>query len=132
MIDIPRERIETRFARSSGPGGQHVNKTATKAEIRFVVAQADWIPASVRRRLAQQEAGRMTKDGVLIITSEKTRSQSDNLEDCFQKLAQMLSRASIRPKARKKTRPTRASKERRLEGKRQRASTKKQRSWRPD
>ena len=131
-IRIPRQRIETRFSRSSGPGGQHVNKTATKAEIRFVVADADWIPAPVRRRLSEQESGRISKDGTLIVTSEKTRSQSDNLEDCFQKLAAMLARASVRPKTRKKTRPTRASKERRLEGKRQRASAKKQRSWRPD
>jgi len=131
-IAIPRDRVETRFARSSGPGGQHVNKTETKAEIRFVVRAADWIPVPVRARLEKQEAGRITKDGELIITSERTRSRADNLEDCFTKLSEMLARAAKPPKKRKKTKPSRGAKERRLKSKKQTSEKKRSRSWRPD
>ncbi len=131
-ITIPRGRIETRYARSGGPGGQHVNKTETKAEIRFVVAAADWLPAAVRARLQAQQASRITKEGELIITSERSRSRADNLEDCFDKLAKMLATASVPPKRRRKTKPSRGAKARRLDAKKKQANKKRDRSWRPD
>jgi ribosome-associated protein len=129
-MHIPRDRLTIRFSRSGGPGGQNVNKVETKVEIRFRVAEADWIPLEVRERLVAREASRITRDGELVITSSRFRSRERNLEDALEKLEETLSRASTRPKRRKPTRPTAGSRARRSAAKRMRSERKRQRSGR--
>jgi ribosome-associated protein len=130
-MNIPRERLTIRFARAGGPGGQNVNKVETKAEVRFKVAEADWIPPPARERLRALEASRINREGELVIASDRFRTQAQNIEDCLRKLEEMLTAASRRPKRRIATRPTRASKERRRQAKRQRGERKSARRWRP-
>lgn len=99
-IVIPLDKVEFNFARSSGPGGQNVNKLNTKAEIRFNVSSADWIAFEVKQRLMQYQANRISKEGELIITCQEHRTQSKNREDCLQRLREMVAEASIEPKER--------------------------------
>jgi len=123
-MKIPQDRLRIRYVRSGGPGGQNVNKVATKADVRFRVADADWIPGPWRERLRQQQARRINARGELVIVSSRYRTRQRNLEDCLEKLARLLERARKIPKKRRSTRPTVASKERRLETKRQRSKLK--------
>ncbi|KAJ3334214.1 Peptidyl-tRNA hydrolase ict1, mitochondrial [Blyttiomyces sp. JEL0837] len=83
---IPRDQLEIQFSRSSGPGGQNVNKVNSKVDLRLDVEQADWIPLKVRNRIAIDNANRMNRKGQLIVTSDRHRTQAQNLEDCFEKL----------------------------------------------
>lgn len=131
-IEIPRARLSVRFARSGGPGGQNVNKVETKAEIRFVVAEADWIPERARSRLSAMCSSRLTKQGELILGSSQHRTQAQNLEECFQKLADLLREANQKPKRRVATRPTRGSRRRTAETKRRQSEKKRSRGWRGD
>jgi protein subunit release factor B len=131
-MEIPRHRLDIRFARSGGPGGQNVNKVESKVEIRFGVDAADWIPAATRERLKELQASRITNLGEFILSSTRHRSQAQNLEECLRKLADILRVASQRPKRRIKTRPTGASRQRRLVAKAQRSEKKQSRSWRGD
>lgn len=112
---IPRHKIDVSFSTSSGPGGQNVNKLSTKAEIRFKIDEADWIPESVRERLKKKQGGRINKDGEFAIMSQKHRFQDANLKDCFDKLEEFLKEACIVPKKRKKTKPPAYAKENRLQ-----------------
>ena len=129
-MDIPRERLTIRFARSGGPGGQNVNKVETKAEVRFLLAEADWLPLSVRERLKQLFPGRLTQEGEFVLSSSRSRSQAQNLNDCIQKLRAMIEASTHRPKRRIATAPTRASRARRAQAKKNRGARKSERRWR--
>jgi ribosome-associated protein len=126
-LQIPETEFEWSFARSGGPGGQNVNKVASKAVLRWDVMQSPSVPGDVKDRFCAQNRGRITTEGELVLSSERTRSQLLNRQDCLDILASLLLAATKVPRRRKKTRPTRGSKERRLHEKKQRASTKAQR-----
>lgn len=126
-VVIPARELSERFARSSGAGGQHVNKVSTKVELRWVPGQSEALRAADRRWLLTQLAGRLTTRGELVVTSEKTRDQTRNREDARQKLADLVRRALRRPTRRKATRPGRGARERRLRDKRQQSEKKQQR-----
>lgn len=123
-IRIPDEELSWSFVRSGGPGGQNVNKVASKAVLRWNLDASLSLPADVKARLREQQRQRITNDGDLLLTSQRYRDQERNREDCEEKLRQMVLRALTPPKPRKKTKPTRGAKERRLAAKRHRAATK--------
>ena len=130
-LAISEDDIVWNFVRSSGPGGQNVNKVSTAAELRFDVARAD-LPEDLKMRLRPLAGRQLTLDGVLVMTCQETRSQERNREIVLQKLVDLLRKAAHRPKRRIATRPTRASKTRRLDSKSKRSTTKKLRTSRPD
>ena len=94
------DKVEFQFARSSGPGGQNVNKLNTKAEIRFNLTTADWIPEEVKQRLREAQGNKISKNGEIIISSQEHRTQAKNKEDCITKLQEMLAEAYVEPKER--------------------------------
>ena len=122
---IPAHAIRWQFSRSQGPGGQHVNKTNSRAELRIDIRQADFLPPAVARRLRTQAGSRATTAGELVLPSQRFREQNRNINDCLAKLSALLIKALDSPKTRRATQPTRASKTRRLEKKRYRSATKK-------
>jgi ribosome-associated protein len=126
-LHIPDDEIAWTFARSGGPGGQNVNKVASKATLRWNIVANTTIPSEVKNRLAIQQKRFFTSDGELIITSQRTRDQDRNRDDCVEKLRAIIVQATFVPKARKKTRPSRGSKRRRVEEKRRRGAVKEQR-----
>lgn len=130
-MKVPREKLQVSFSRSSGPGGQNVNKVATRVEVRFQLESADWIPPLIRSRLVGLHPRRLNREGDFIIVSSRFRSQKRNLEDCIEKLEGLLREASRPRQRRVPTRKTRASNERRLLQKKRRSSTKTHRR-RPD
>ena len=123
-IVIDDDEIEERFIRASGPGGQHVNRSATAVQLRFDAASSPSLPGDVRERLIRLAGKRMTEDGVLVIDAQRFRSQSRNRQDARRRLIDLVRRASLAPRVRRKTRPTAASKERRLREKQRRGETK--------
>ena len=122
---IDEDEILTKFIRSPGPGGQHVNKVESAVQIRFDAKNSAAIHDALFQRLKKLSGQRMTQDGVIIITSNGTRSQTRNREDAIQRLVSLIHKATIIPKRRKVTKPSKAAKQRRLDGKKQKGVTKK-------
>jgi ribosome-associated protein len=117
-IRIPLDEFEWSFARSGGPGGQNVNKVASKAVLRWNFDQSPSVPADVKERFRAQFPSRITTEGQLVLASELTRDQGRNRDDCLAKLAAMLRSVAVPPRVRRPTKPSRASKRRRVEAKR--------------
>jgi len=130
-IALDEDELQESFIRASGPGGQNVNKVESAVQLRFDVRQSPSLPEDVKARLARIAGRRMTNDGVLIITAQRFRAQERNREDAVARLVEMIRQATERPKPRRPTRPTLASKKRRLEAKCRRSEIKKGRSGKP-
>ena len=122
-IAISESDIQVKFVRSTGPGGQNVNKVSTAAQLRFDVKNAA-LPDSLRHRLIKLSGKKMTEQGELLITASRFRTQDRNRQDALDRLAALIRRAAVPPKARKPTVPTQASNERRLKSKRHRGKIK--------
>jgi ribosome-associated protein len=123
-IRIPLDEFGWSFARSGGPGGQNVNKVASKAVLRWDFDQSPSVPEDVKARFRERFPSRLTTDGELVLASELTRDQGRNREDCLEKLAAMLRAAAVRPKVRRPTKPSKGAKRRRLEEKRRQSARK--------
>ena len=117
-IHVPDTEFEFRFILASGPGGQNVNKVATAVQLRFDVAGSPSLPEPVRARLIELAGSRMTKDGVLLISAKRHRTQERNRQDAQERLLALLRRAARPPKPRRKTRPSKAAREKRMQAKR--------------
>lgn len=123
-LSLPESELVERFLRADGPGGQHVNRTESAVELRFDVARSPSLPEAVRARLLARRDRRLTDDGVLVIQARRFRDQSRNRDDARERLVEIVRGALVAPKKRVATKPTRASKERRLAGKAQRSRVK--------
>jgi ribosome-associated protein len=123
-ISIDESEIQEHFIRASGPGGQNVNKVATAVQLRFNVAGSLSLPHDVRERLVRLAGRRVTEGGILIIEARRFRTQEQNRRDAVDRLIRLIQTAAEKPKPRRKTRPTVASKKRRLDTKRQRSEKK--------
>jgi len=121
---IPESELEFQFIRASGPGGQNVNKVSSAVQLRFDVAATALLTPAVKARLRALAGTRMSAEGALLIVARNQRTQQGNRRDALERLQALIERASIEPKKRHKTRPTLASKRRRLEHKQERGRTK--------
>jgi ribosome-associated protein len=129
-LALDEREVEESFIRASGPGGQNVNKVSTAVQLRFDVRRSPSLPVEVRARLERLAGRRLTNEGVLVITAQRHRSQERNREQALAALVALIRRAAVPPVPRRATRPTRASRERRLEGKAHRAGVKRGRTGR--
>ena len=127
-ITIPEQELVERFVRSTGPGGQNVNKVATAVELRFDIAQSPSLPEAVRERLLSKRDRRVTGEGVLVISAQRFRTQDRNRQDARERLAVFVDSGLRAPKPRIATKPSRAAKERRIGAKKERGATKRNRS----
>ena len=130
-ISIDERELEERFIRASGPGGQNVNKLSTAVQLRFDVRRSPSLPAGARARLERLAGQRLTRDGVLVITAQRHRTQERNRQDALDRLIELIRRAAVPPVPRRPTRPTAGSRERRLQSKKQRSSIKGLRQVKP-
>jgi len=126
-VSIPMSELRFRFARSSGPGGQHVNRSATQVELLFDVANSPSLNETQRQRVLRKLRSRIDKEGTLHLVSQETRSQLRNREEVVDRFQVLVREALHVPKRRRPTRPTRAARERRLEEKRRRSEAKRER-----
>jgi ribosome-associated protein len=131
QIELDEREIQEDFVRASGPGGQNVNKVSTAVQLRFDIARSPSLPDPVRARLIALAGRRVTQDGVLIIEAERYRSQRRNRDDALERLLELIREACEVDKPRRPTRPTLASKKRRLDSKQRRGETKKLRTVKP-
>lgn len=129
-LTIPESELDERFVRSSGPGGQNVNKVASAVELRFDVRASATLPEAVRERLLARRDRRMTAEGVLVIQAQRFRTQERNREDARERLHALIEACRAAPKRRIATKPTKGSQERRLGSKRERAQVKRERASR--
>jgi ribosome-associated protein len=132
-VVVPASALSLHTSRSSGPGGQNVNKVASKVELRVDLDRVEGLPAEARTRLGALADGRLDAEGRLLVVSQRTRDQHRNLEDAREKVRALVRRAMIRPRTRRPTRVTAAAKARRLDEKKRRSAHKRRRgSVRPD
>ena len=124
--------IEESFVRASGPGGQNVNKVSSAVQLRFDLSGSRSLPEDVRERLRRLAGHRLTREGVIVIIAQRYRSQERNRQDALDRLVALVRRAAQAPTPRRPTKPSRAAKERRLQAKARRATTKERRQAQPD
>jgi ribosome-associated protein len=130
-IAVDESELEESFVRASGPGGQNVNKVETAVQLRFDVRHSPSLPEGVRLRLERLAGRRLTQDGVLVLTAQRFRTQERNRQDALERLLALIREAAVPPVPRRATKPTLASRQRRLEGKARRSSVKSLRGVRP-
>jgi ribosome-associated protein len=131
QISIDEREIDETFVRASGPGGQNVNKLSTAVQLRFDVRHSPSLPGDVRARLESLAGSRLTRDGVLVIIAQRHRTQGRNRQDALDRLVELIRQAAIRPIKRRPTKPTKGSRERRIEGKKRRSGIKHLRTSKP-
>jgi ribosome-associated protein len=131
QISLEEREITEDFVRASGPGGQNVNKLSTAVQLRFDVRHSPSLPPEVATRLERLAGSRLTRDGVLVITAQRHRTQGRNRQDALDRLIGLIRAAAVAPRKRRPTKPTRASRERRIEGKKRRAGVKRLRRAKP-
>lgn len=131
-VTVPASELQMSFARSSGPGGQNVNKVESKAILRWNVRTTTSLPADVRERFLQKHGSRLTKEGDLLLASQEFRDQPKNIEACRQRLVGMIKSVLVAPKKRRATKPTKGSKVRRLNDKKSRSQVKQGRQFRAE
>ena len=130
-ITIDESELDEDFVRSSGPGGQNVNKLATAVQLRFDVRRSPSLPNDVAIRLMRLAGSRLTKDGVIVITAQSHRTQERNRQDARDRLIELIREAAVAPVKRRPTKPTKASREKRLESKKRRGNIKGMRRTKP-